>query len=284
MNHGKDLVVRWTVGDVSSRGLEALGLSVRGAITLFGPNVTYVVSVNSIETHHVQERLGDLATCVLWHRAEGQVPAWLEENHLDSGYAEGVAWKFAPVRLFPRRYELALDNDVILWELPPSIQEWLAAGDSMLIAEDVRPAYGQFAQLCPDEGRNSGIRGVPPGFSLETEMKKLLRSHPARLTSELDEQGLQVAVLTRYPHKVVTLEEVSICSPTPPHLPYLGRCGAHFVGVNARTLPWEWEGRAGEQYFQEHWDRWRPELRMRVRSGGGSGSAVNAPTALANCS
>jgi hypothetical protein len=75
---------------------------------------------------------------------------------------------------------------------------------------------------------------------------------------------LQVAVLTAGSHHVVTLAEVTICSPIPPHLPHLGRCGAHFVGVNAKKLRWEWNGKSGEEYIQEHWDRLLSEVRQKV--------------------
>lgn len=258
------LAIRWTVGDVSSRGFDALALSVRGAQALFGPETTYSISVNTVPVEQVQFHLGGLADGVSWHCADGKAPAWLTERYLDSAYAEGVAWKFAPVRLFPDRHELALDNDVILWEIPPSVEKWLGDSDATLIAEDVKPAFGIFAPLCPDGGRNSGIRGLPPGYDLESALRRQLEEKPVRLTSELDEQGLQVAVLTSGKHYVTTLDEVTICSPIPPHLPHFGHCGAHFVGLNAKTLPWEWNGKSGERYIHEHWDRCLPDLTAKL--------------------
>lgn len=262
----KPLAVRWTVGDVSSRGFHALALSVRSMVNLLGPEATYVISVNTVSLETLQDRLGDLASRVVWHQADGQTPAWLRENYLDSGYAEGVAWKFAPVRLYPEIHELSLDNDVIFWDLPPSVQRWLATDDSCLIAEDVRAAFGVFTDSCPDAGRNTGIRGLPPGFDLEEALRQKLATQPVRLTSELDEQGLQTAVLTNGPHEVVTLDEITVCSPIPPHRPELGSCGAHFVGLNAKKLPWEWKGKAGEQYIQEHWDSHLSTVRARVHA------------------
>ena len=49
-----------------------------------------------------------------------------------------------------------------------------------------------------------------------------------------------------------------------PHVPHLGRCGAHFVGVNARSVPWSYCGRPGVPYLQDHWCRWRDEVADRV--------------------
>jgi hypothetical protein len=84
------------------------------------------------------------------------------------------------------------------------------------------------------------------------------------LSSELDEQGLQVAALRETQPHVVKIEEVTICSPFPPHLNYLGRCGAHFVGLNMREIPWEFRGRPAIEVLRERWWRFRPAIEERV--------------------
>ena len=86
------------------------------------------------------------------------------------------------------------------------------------------------------------------------------------LSSELDEQGLQVAAASAYePPAVVSIDEVTICSPFPPHRTHLGRCGAHFVGLNARHFPWQLDGRYAEEHIQDNWARLRPQLEAHVR-------------------
>lgn len=256
--------IRWTIGDVSDHGFEALGLSIRGAHRLFGARARYAVYVNSIPIERAQARCGPVPVDVEWRDATGRTPAWLAA-HLDDGYAEGVAWKLAPPRAFPDRHELALDNDVILWRLPGAIARWLARADACVVAEDVRACFGQFADLCGDGARNLGIRGVPPGFDLDAALRDVLAARPVRLTSELDEQGLQVAALARARAvDVVPLADVTICSPFPPHLPELGRCGAHFCGLNARRVGWSLHGRPAEDHLADHWRRWRAEIERRV--------------------
>ncbi|MGZ5182877.1 MAG: hypothetical protein ACXWC2_20565 [Ramlibacter sp.] len=80
-------------------------------------------------------------------------------------------------------------------------------------------------------------------------------------TSDLDEQGLQAAALSRTaPLRTVSLREVSVCSPFHPHLPDLGRCGAHFVGLNTRHIAWDYYGRPADAWMAEHWQRQRPAL------------------------
>jgi hypothetical protein len=264
--NSSQVAVRWTVGDVSPQGFEALRLSIWGAWRIFGASARYGVCVNSMTLEDARERTGALPVEVLWHDASGQVPPFLA-THLDSGMAEGVGWKFSPLRLFPGRWEISLDNDCILWELPAALRAWLEEGDTgrCALAEDVRACFGQFADLCGPEPRNSGIRGLPAGFDLEAALRRVLDERPVALTSELDEQGLQVAALSaeRPPH-VVSLDDVAICSPFPPHLPHLGRAGAHFVGLNMKRSPFLHGGRPALELLREHWARLRPALEAHV--------------------
>jgi len=272
--HGKDgrLGIRWTVGDVSERGFEALRLSVWGAWNLFGPHAAYAVCCNSLSLAEARAKASPLPEGVHWHDSAAAVPPWLR-HHLAGGMAEGVAWKFAPLRLFPDRFELSLDNDCILWDIPAALRAWLEEGapDRCLLAEDVKPAFGQFAAFCGAAPRNSGIRGLPPGFDLERALRDVLRrqetatGQPVLLTSELDEQGLQVAALSTHGTSLaVQTDEVTICSPFWPHRPELGRCGAHFVGLNARHIAWDYYDRPADDWMREHWLRHRGTLYQRT--------------------
>jgi hypothetical protein len=259
------LAVRWTVGDVSIHGFEALSLSVRAAYALFGPEAKYVVCVNSVRAAEVRRRLGKIPPDLEIREVRSEeIPSWMR-SFVDAAFAEGVAWKFAPVRLDPERFELSLDNDVILWRVPAAVSEWLASGKGCVMAEDVRPCFGKFASYCGSEPRNSGIRGLPPGLSYEDCLKSLLSESPVVLNSELDEQGLQIAALLRQQIvHVVRLSEVSICSPFPPHLPKAGSHGVHFVGLNAKSLPWSWAGKPGHEHIRANWLAKRACVEKRV--------------------
>jgi hypothetical protein len=135
--------VRWTLGDVSERGFEALRLSIWGASRLFGRNAAYAICVNTIALGVAKEKADPLPIAVEWHDATGEIPGFLREC-FDGGMAEGCGWKLAPLRVFPDRFEISLDNDVILWSMPAAMREWLdeAEPDRCLMAEDVRACFG----------------------------------------------------------------------------------------------------------------------------------------------
>ncbi len=265
------LLVRWTVGDVSDEGLEALGLSIRGAWRLFRDAALYTVCVNTIDVARAQDLAGPVPCDVAWRAVErSEMPAFLRP-HFDDGLAEGVGWKFMPLRLCRELPELALDNDCIIWSLPAALRCWLGDdSERTVLAEDVRPGFGRFADLCGTAPRNSGIRGLPAGFDFAGRLRHLLDGRPGLLTSELDEQGLQVAaVSTGVDPLVVTAEEVAICSPFPPHTPGPGTCGAHFVGLNARQLPWDYYGRPASDCIRDNWMRLRESIAERVSADAG---------------
>lgn len=266
MSQKAGIGIRWTVGDVSREGFESLQLSVWGAWKVFGEDAAFVICVNTIPIESAKSLTGNLPDAIQWYDANDRLPKSIAV-YLDRYLAEGVGWKFAPYRLFPDNFELSLDNDCILWEMPHAISKWLNGSDygTSVMAADIFPCFGQFESLCPPDPRNSGIRGLSPGFNIEEALLDVLDAHPVTLVSELDEQGLQVAALWRHSvSHIVTVEEVTICSPFPPHYDYLGRCGAHFVGLNVKTLPWEIEGRPAMDHIRDNWQRLKGIVRSRV--------------------
>lgn len=258
--------VRWTIGDVSRLGFEALRASVWGARRVFGASARYVVCVNSVPIDIARIRTGALPDGVEWHESSLDLPHWLRDG-MSADMAQGVGWKFAPLRMFPAMHELSLDNDCILWDMPAAMRAWLAdeSKDACLIAEDVKTCLGQFTDLCGPSPRNSGIRGLPPHFDIGRALRDVLSRKPVTLTSELDEQGLQVAALSAAgPLHVVSVADVAVCSPFPPHLPGPGHAGVHFVGLNARRVGWRKWGRPAEELIAENWHRHCDEVWSRV--------------------
>jgi hypothetical protein len=169
--------IRWTIGDVNGRGFEALRLSIWGAWRAFGPDASYVVCVNTVSGEEARARTGPVPDAVVW-RPASDPPGFLRE-HLEAGMAEGVAWKLAPLRCFPDRWELSFDNDCIFWETPTAIGRWLRgrAGKGF-VYRDVngrrisdRHTLDRLRHLavppaCLPEHRNTGTGFLPPSISV----------------------------------------------------------------------------------------------------------------------
>jgi hypothetical protein len=223
------------------------------------------VCVNGLSPDEAKHRAGQVPSEIEWRAGvHEQIPRFLLDR-LGAGMAEGVAWKFAPIRLFPDLHELALDNDVILWQQPAPLATWLERTDRALLSADVKTCFGRFTRWCGSDPRNSGIRGCPPGFDFEAALRHTLALEPGILESETDEQGMVVAALERMCEPlVVGADDVTICSPFHPHNPALGRCGAHFVGINSRRIPWDYYGRPAIECRTEHWDSLFDEIARRV--------------------
>jgi hypothetical protein len=264
------LVVRWTIGDVRDRGFELLRLSIASAFQLFGESAKYLVCVNSLSAQQASRRTGPLPVAVEWREVTHSDLPEVLLAYFDESIIEGMGWKLAPLRTYPERYELALDNDCILWETPDGMRQWLQSENGCLFAEDVSRCYGSFDALCPPGNLNAGIRGLPPNVDLGGALDSVLRelsshsSAPLRLESEIEEQGLQAAAICRMsPLFLVRTTEVSLCSPFWPRSSEFGSCGAHFVGMNAPHIPWNYYDRPADAWLEEHWQSKRPLLYLK---------------------
>lgn len=292
------LTLRWTIGNVRPRGFEMLRLALACAFRLFGPAPRYVVYVNSLSLATAQAQTGSLPPeverKVEWRLANrADVPAVLREA-LSEELIEGMGWKLVPLRCAPDHWELALDNDCILYAAPEGLREWLATPGSALFAEDVDRALGLFDPLCPPGNFNAGIRGLAPGVNLAPALAEVLAEAaqlqsgsagaPLTLHGEIEEQGLQAAAMFRLKQPAaepdasgeapeaardaalfwVHKSEVTLCSPFWPRTPELGPCGAHFLGMNAWHIPWNYYDRPADTWLDEHWTRSRPALYARA--------------------
>jgi hypothetical protein len=267
IQNAERLALRWTIGEVRDRGFEMLRLSITCAFRLFGPLAKYVVCVNSLPENLVRERTGSLPVAVEWIEVDRHDFPEMLLTYFDESVIEGMGWKLAPLRIYPERYELALDNDCIMWKAPEGMRQWLQSESGCLFAEDVDRCLGSFDALCPPGTFNAGIRGLPPGIDLGDALDSVLHEVSSRLggrlhlISEIEEQGLQAAAICRMNSMfLVRTNEVSICSPFWPRSPEFGTCGAHFVGMNARHIPWNYYGRPADICLEEHWLRKRPVL------------------------
>lgn len=271
MKEIRSLTVRWTIGNVRPRGFEMLRLSIACAFRLFGSDTRYVVCANSIPVEDARARTGEIPAEVEWRAVtRGDIPAGLS-RYLGEDLIGGMGWKLIPLRIEAARPELALDNDCIVWQLPGGMRQWLEGGAGALLAQDVRRCLGSFDAVCRPGAFNAGIRGLSAGQDLgelliaAAEDARQAADGVLDLTGEIEEQGWQAAAVSRLePLFLVGTDEVSLCSPFWPLSPEPGTCGAHFVGMNAWHLPWNYYDRPADEWLTEHWQRHRPLLYERA--------------------
>lgn len=264
----RNLGIRWTIGNVSPRGFAALRLSLWGAFRLLGRRADYVVCVNSISVERARARTGPVPEDVSFEPvSRADLPARLARR-LDKGMAGGAAWRVAPPRRFTERRELALDNDVILWELPAALERWLDEEDPerCLVLGAAEEAYGRFAPACePGPPRSAGLRAMPPRFDLTAELRTVLEGIEGPVATSADQRGLEIAALSRLrPPLVVSLDDVPACGPTSPAASHLGHAGARFSDLNAGDPPLRRAGPATEAVCGDHFDALLSELHRRL--------------------
>jgi hypothetical protein len=266
MAMGRPLGIRWNIGDVSAAGYDSISLSIWGAWKIFGPEARYAVCVNTVPVSYAQSQVGPVPEVLDWVDATPLLPRWIHERYATEARAEGAGWRFAPPRQFPDRCELALDNDLILWDVPAAMALWLEQGGphTCLLAEDAGRCYGRLDSSCAPGAWNAGLRGFPPHFDLESELRPLLDQTPEPLTIT-DEPGLHVAALTqRAAPLVVSSDDLPICNPFPPHSQMLGHCGVHFVGLNCKTMGWDVNGRPATEHIRANWETFLPAVQKKV--------------------
>lgn len=155
-------IARWTIGPVSSLGIEILLESLKFFSRVY-PEIYRIVCFNNIDCSllkpvfkfaDILEQKGTDVGCLL------RCPdANLEE-------ASGCGWKLSPPRLDKESYELFIDNDVVIRERLPQIDEWLTSSKGIISEGQGRKRmYGCFDSFIPEQIHVcAGVFGLPPFF------------------------------------------------------------------------------------------------------------------------
>ncbi len=209
-------LLRWTIGEVHACGYRTLRDSVKRLRDLY--DFDFVICHNGQNTAQLEflESLG-------------------VELHAQDGYQsleKQTFMKLTPFRLRPDGHEIFLDNDVVLYDCPSEIDQFLAS-DSTLVYEGLYGLHGAYT-LPKGIHVNSGIFGLPPGFDMEASIKANWLPLPA--PSKFDEQGLVGKCLVDHSSYIILPQcRVPILES---HFDYKAHrrnksaCGFHFVGAN----------------------------------------------------
>jgi len=112
---------------------------------------------------------------------------------------------------------------------------------------------------CPD-----GTSSDSPAFALSSFANLAGLLFSCRSTSISTRHATNASCSSSEPEPEITYlvrnAEVSLCSPFWPRSPHFGTCGAHFVGMNAPHIPWNYYDRPADLWLDEHWQKVRPLL------------------------
>lgn len=247
--------LRWTIGEVNPFGFEALRLSVWGAHRAFGSTASYAICVNTMPVAAARALTGSLPAAVRFHPVTRAQTSPALERHLDGTLADGAGWAVTPPRMFPEAFEIAIDNELVAWAMPPSLRAWLDAADPgrCLLAA------GADGEPC------TALYGMPPGLDLDAALAAVLAEGPGILPTRAAVHALLVTAASRGgPPAVVPLEEVSACSPFPPGTGELGTAGARFLRLNDRAAAFGPGGDAAERATRRLFLRHRDALYRKV--------------------
>lgn len=217
-------IVRWTVHPgVATSGLECLALSINCFRLIYGDQFEYYICTNSLFSKLESYAQGVTIIDQSKHAKDLPLPP------------KFTAWKYYPPRLNREVHELVLDNDVVLYARPPSIDQFLD-GNYLLALQGNTRHFGQFDSVSlTDLKVNTGIMGYPPGYDLQARMAEFLRLYcnSKGWSSVTDDQGALAGLMTTYPSQLIPLSEVRITNPSVGFAPYgLGAYGMHFIGCN----------------------------------------------------
>lgn len=223
-NLHRNLLVRWTVGNVSKDGFDCLRRSILNFQSLYSCRCVLCYNCEyELISYNGYARFPGLE---LYNQAE----------HIhDKPTPIGVSWKLYPSRLNPDGYEISIDNDLVIEKSIKEIDEFLNS-DSTLLLEGNSRTYGKFGTHVPKGYQiNSGIYGMPPGFDLqkyinfysgESWEKNAFGQHEKNET--FDEQGIiALALLSYHKRLIIPSTTISNCENN-----YEECDGMHFISLN----------------------------------------------------
>lgn len=247
---------RWTVGNCLQQGLDILAESINRTTRTLGIDAwDWVVCYNGLNKDEVQfltDAIGsrpvrlvsqNWATCPITDNC--QTPRRKDGSFEYNGNrCGGTLWKVCPARMRMDAHEIVMDNDVVLLNKFPQLDEWLRQTDKSLILEEPIRFYGRYDHLfsAGSANLNSGFMGFPPGFDFGAKIHDLWSQH-GRLTnlSQADEQGLLTYALNQIPSMRIKPEQMIEVLHRDMRTTLTGKeCGIHFTQANRIPNHHQW--------------------------------------------
>ena len=225
-------LLRWTMGgNVSEAGWDCLSESVRITPKVY-PEFDYVICCNNLNGGQ-RDRIKAFGIDLYEQKPENIGVPFAFDDYSATKVANH-AWKLCPLRLRSEAHEIWIDNDIILWERIPEIDEFLSNDVPMVSQTWHRELYGQFDSIVP-QGCSicAGFFGLPPQYPFREKIDDLISGR--KPLAGYDEQGMIAAMICTNENGWIGID--------PQHLNQLGwweyyttfpPCG-HFIRLNTGT-------------------------------------------------
>lgn len=208
-------LIRWTVGSCLQQGLDVLAESIhRTTKTLGIENFDWLICYNALNRENIEFLKTAIGSKPIQLFAQNWIDCPIDDQcqsprrpdgsmEWNGNRCGGTLWKCCPARMRMESHEIVMDNDIILLQKFPQIDEFLAVNDKVLVLKEPIRFYGRFDKLLPESETylNSGFMGFPPGYDFGAEIRKnWLNTGSFTNISQADEQGLLMYTLHQMPH------------------------------------------------------------------------------------
>jgi hypothetical protein len=201
-------IIRWTIGNVGPLGLRTLFTSISSITKIYKNRFRFFLCHNNIPNYKLRIikdfLLGTTVELYEQKWSECCIPDKVGSIYDDygniifnNGICGGSLWKVSPARLDLNVHEIILDNDLVLFDHLPKIDEFLSSSKNLCL-EDPITFQGKYHNLFKKgEAYNSGLIGLPPQYDFEKEVFNFWNKNKIFNLSHGDEQGLLTKVLTK---------------------------------------------------------------------------------------
>lgn len=232
-------LIRWTFGMVKTPGEEVFHMAAKRFKSLY-PEFDYAICCNNTDQDQL-DRLKKLNIDIHKQKiSDLDYPLMPVDSPKGwKGAMPGWGWKLCPARLRPDGHELWVDNDILIRERLPEIDEWLNS-NKLIIAQGHRydeRYYGEFSHLVKGKRNfSAGLFGLPPNFDFQSRVisrcKEVLRGEPL---GHFDEQGLVASIVSNNEHIVCKSVKIIKATPTKPFPKAM-----HFITTNRYHTHDDW--------------------------------------------
>jgi len=198
-------LIRWVKGD----GLddEVTRSAIAQATRLFGDEVDYCITTNSIRPERVRDILSWASQPVEWIPVSAKDNKALAKILRQAGCGVknfGYWWKWFPTRVRPSAPEWILDGDMVITARPKWFHLWKIGKDRLRVSQDPTTCnndYGEYAKQALNSFKlYSGIISLPPKLFFGKYMINFLKKYPLKEnhdgSSNMSEQGAVAAVFS----------------------------------------------------------------------------------------